>query len=511
MAKILVIDDELFYRETIREALEKDGHRVISASNSREGLDLLKQGAPDVALVDIILPGSMDGLAILFKIKSQNQELPVIMLSAYEDKQMILTALRRGAFDYLTKPISPQELTHVVGKALERYQLIRDREDKLAKLTSLEEGSSRLSQFFVGKVEMEEMSNAYQMLETTLELVGSVLEADRVSIMLVDPAQGKLKVVVSKGFTKAMAKTTEPSGAKKSVSGWVLQNKKAVLVKDVNQDERFQASEYASYYKTNSFVIAPLIVGDEVVGTINANNKRNDESFTESDLMLLKTFSHQVALTLQYLQAMSELGREKTKLMLLADLEKILLEERDPGLLLTSILRKCQEMMDVNTASIFLKDEFTSELMHKVGWEENKEMKLKHSIRWGEAVTGRVASEAKTVMINDTKQFKNFPAKLEWPKDMEIKNYLASPVKVGHEVIGVIRLINRMTGGFKKRDMSLLEDVARSMGIALRDNELYRRLERSVEETILANQMLRRAKEELEIKNKELELLKKKG
>ena len=508
MSKILVIDDELFYRETIREALEKEGHKVHSASNSREGLDLLKQVEPDAALVDIILPGSMDGLAILFKIKSQYPEMPVIMLSAYEDKQMILTALRRGAYDYLTKPISPQELTHIIGKALGRYQLIKEREEKLNKLGSLEEGSERLSQFFVGKVEMEEMANAYQLLETTLELVGSVLEADRVSIMLLDPVQGKLKVVVSKGLSKGMIKT-ESKEPKKSVSGWVLQNKKAVLVKDVNTDERFQASEYSSYYKTNSFVIAPLIVGDDVVGTINANDKRNNESFSESDLMLLKTFSHQVALTLQYLQAMAELGREKTKLELLAELEKILLEERDPGLLISQILKKCQEMMDVSFASIFIKDEFTGDLLHKVGWEDNKESKLKHAIRWGEGITGKVASEVKTLIINVTALVKNFPAKLEWPKDLEIKNYLASPVKVGKEVIGVIRLVNRKQGGFKKRDGSLLEDVARSMGIALRNIELYRRLERSVEETILANQMLRRAKEELEIKNKELDFLKK--
>ena len=509
MAKILVIDDELFYREMIREALEKEGHKVHSAANAREGLEILKQVHPEAALVDIVLPGSMDGLGILFKIKSSNPELPVIMLSAYEDKKMILTALRRGAFDYLTKPISPQELTHIIGQALERYQLIKDREEKLARLASLEEGSGRLSQFFTGKVEMEEMANAYQLLETTIELVSSVLEAERVSIMLSDPGREKLKMVVSKGFSKSSIKT-ESREPKKSVSGWVLQNKKAVLVKDVNNDERFQASEYSKLYKTNSFVIAPLIVANDVVGTINANDKRNNESFTESDLMLLKTFSHQVELTLQYLQAMAELGREKNKLGLLAELEKILLEERDPGLLLTQILKKCQEMMEVGAASIFLKDEFTGELVHKVGWEDSKELKLKHIIRWGESATGKVASESKTFVINDPGHLKNFSAKMEWPRELEIKNYLASPIKVSDQVIGVIRLLNRKQEVFRKRDGSLLEEVARSIGIALRNIELYRRLERSVEETILANQMLRRANEELEIKNKELAILKKK-
>jgi len=510
MAKILVIDDELFYREIVRDTLEKEGHKVFTASNAREGLELIRQDPPDVALVDIVLPGSMDGLAVLFKIKSQYAEMPVIMLSAYEDKKMILSALRRGAFDYLTKPISPQELTHIIGQALERFQLIKEREQKLAKLSSLEAGASRLAQSFGAKLDLTEVADAFQILDTTMDLVSQVLSCDRVSIMLRDPKENKLKVAVSKGWSKSQVKT-ETREPKKGVSGWVLENKKALLVKDVNSDERFQASDYSKLYKTNSFVIAPLFVAGEVIGTINANDKNDGAEFSEDDLMLLKTFSCQVALTLQYLQAINQLGREKKSLELLAELEKILLEERDPKLLLTQILKKCQEMMEVSLAAIFLKDEMTGELAFQVGWDGNKEQKLKHRLRWGESLTGRVAAEKKTFVINRPQEHKDFAAEKEGVKAGEIKNYLASPVKVGDQAIGVIRLANNLKRPFKKQDGANLEEVARSVGIALRNIELYRRIERSVEETILANQMLRRANEELELRNKELALLKKKG
>jgi len=510
MAKIVVIDDEFFYREIVRDTLEKEGHKVHTAANAREGLDLMQQVSPELALVDIVLPGSMDGLAVLFKIKTRQPELPVIMLTAYEDKKLILSALRRGAFDYLTKPISPQELKHIVDKALERYQLIKEREDKLAKLSQLEQGASRLAHSFGGKINVADMAHAYKILETTVELVSQVLSCDRVSIMLLDPVQSRLKVVISKGWSKDLVKS-ETRDPKTTISGWVLDNKKAVLVKDVNNDERFKASEYSKLYKTNSFIIAPLFVAGDIVGTINANDKNDGAQFNEDDFMLLKTFSHQVALTLQYLHAISELERDKTRLGLLAELQTILIQGRDPGLMLSEILKKCQEMIDVMVSSIFLRDEFTNELVHQVGWENGKELKIKQRIKWGEAVTGKVASEGKTVILNEPAKNRYFSAALEWHKAAQIQNYLAAPIWVGDQVIGVIRLVNKRRGGFKKPDASLLEEVARSVGIALKNIELYRRLERSVEETKLANQMMSRANEELELKNKELAMLRKKG
>jgi GAF domain-containing protein len=324
--------------------------------------------------------------------------------------------------------------------------------------------------------------------------------------MLLDPAKNLLRVVVSKGMSKNLIKK-ESKEPRKSISAWVLENKKAVLVKNVNEDERFQASEYASQYKTNSFMIAPLLVSGEIVGTINANDKAMGASFTEEDLVFLKTFSHQVSLTLQYLQLISELEREKKQLGLLVDLEKILLEARDPNLMLRQIIKKCQEMLDASIATIYLKDEFTNELVYRVGWDGDKEIKMKHRIQLNQSATGKVAGEGKSIIINRPEQVDFFSKEVEWAKDAEIKNYIASPIWVGDKVIGVIRVLNRRDGAFRKPDLALLEGVARSVGIALRNLELYLKLERSIEETIQVNQMLSRANQELQMKTRELEAL----
>ncbi len=496
--KILVIDDELFYREWIRDCLEPKGHKIYSAGTAREGLELARKINPEVALVDIVLPGSMDGLAVLFKLKKEFPDLPVIMLSAYDEKKLILSALKRGAFDYLIKPISKTELEHSIKKAYEQFQLIKDQRAKLNKLAQLERGSSWLKDFAHGRIEFSRLSGAYQLLQTTVELVSQVLDCERVSVMLLDPKMNRLRVVVSKGLSPALIKK-ETRSPQKSPSGWVLKNKVAVLVKDVYSDERFQASEYAPQYKTNSFVIAPLLVGGEVVGTINANDKSDGSAFNEDDLILLQTFSHQVALTLQYLQAIAELEQEKKRLSMMVELEKILLEEREPRQMFKKILKKCQELLKVVSAFIYLiDDENRSQLNLFVGWDGAREVKFSHSIPLGKSATGKVAKQGKSLLINNLEQDKDFLVEIEYPQKVAIKNYLAVPLFLEDEVWGVLRVLNKKTGNFHKDDQSFLEELARSVGIALRNLELWRKLEQSVEEVIKTNQLLRRINQELE-------------
>ena len=146
-----------------------------------------------------------------------------------------------------------------------------------------------------------------------------------------------------------------------------------------------------------------------------------------------------------------------------------------------------------------------------VGWDGEKELKAKHQIPADQSATGKVAGEGKSIIINRPDQVKFFNAETEWSKEVGIKNYIASPIWIGDRVMGVIRVLNRRELGFRKADLALLESVARSVGITLRNLELYLKLERSVEETIQVNQMLSRVNQELNLKTRELEALRRKN
>jgi two-component system, NtrC family, response regulator AtoC len=125
MASILVVDDEEGIREFLREVLMSDRHEVIAASDGVEALRELQTRAFDVMITDLKMPGSLDGIDLLRRTKADAPEMEVVVLTAHGTVDTAVEAMKRGAFDYLQKPIaSPGELRLVVARALERRSLV---------------------------------------------------------------------------------------------------------------------------------------------------------------------------------------------------------------------------------------------------------------------------------------------------------------------------------------------------------------------------------------------------
>ncbi len=118
MARILVVDDDGHIREVVRFALEKAGHTVIEAADGRAGLEAFEAQAPEVVVLDIIMPEE-DGLEVCRKIRAQSQ-VPILFLSSRDEELDRVLGLELGADDYVTKPFSPRELVARVKAILRR-------------------------------------------------------------------------------------------------------------------------------------------------------------------------------------------------------------------------------------------------------------------------------------------------------------------------------------------------------------------------------------------------------
>jgi DNA-binding NtrC family response regulator len=124
-SSILVIDDEEVMREVLDSVLSAEGHRVTSAESAEAGLALARATSFDAVVLDVMLPG-MDGIQALQELKRLDEELPVVMVTAVASVETALTAMKKGAFDYITKPFKNDEVAAVVGNAVERRQLIAE-------------------------------------------------------------------------------------------------------------------------------------------------------------------------------------------------------------------------------------------------------------------------------------------------------------------------------------------------------------------------------------------------
>jgi len=120
LARVLVVDDELGPRESLRMLL-KPVYQIQTAENGRTALDLLRRFQPDVVIMDIKMP-EMDGLELLRHVKRADPSIEVVMITAYASLETVRLALTHGAFEYLIKPFSRQDLEDVVRRALTRRQ-----------------------------------------------------------------------------------------------------------------------------------------------------------------------------------------------------------------------------------------------------------------------------------------------------------------------------------------------------------------------------------------------------
>jgi two-component system NtrC family response regulator len=125
MDTILIVDDEKNYLVVLEALLSAEGYEIITADNVRDALRLMEESDLDLVLTDMKMPG-MSGMDLLVESKRRKPEVPVIMMTAYGTIEMAVEAMKKQAYDYITKPFQNEELKLTIKKALENYRLIKE-------------------------------------------------------------------------------------------------------------------------------------------------------------------------------------------------------------------------------------------------------------------------------------------------------------------------------------------------------------------------------------------------
>src|SRR5512137_146881 len=134
---ILIVDDEESVRDSLYNWFIEDGYRVECAENAKKALSMLENESFDIILADIKMPG-MDGLEMLRRIKLLKSDSIVIVMTAFATVDTAVQALKDGAFDYVTKPFDPDDLSHLIRNASRQISLVEENETLKNKVVSLE-------------------------------------------------------------------------------------------------------------------------------------------------------------------------------------------------------------------------------------------------------------------------------------------------------------------------------------------------------------------------------------
>jgi signal transduction histidine kinase len=135
---ILLIEDELQLRENLQILLQSVGYQVTTAANGVEGIQQLQEQAFDLVITDLVMPG-MDGFKVMDYLRVHSPETVVVAITGYVSAESAITALRKGAYDYLAKPLDVDLVYSVVARALEKVRLQKDLQRSLAEIQAREE------------------------------------------------------------------------------------------------------------------------------------------------------------------------------------------------------------------------------------------------------------------------------------------------------------------------------------------------------------------------------------
>src|SRR5213080_1769201 len=124
--QIMVVDDDPAICEFLRMFLDGLGYRAVSVNNAEQAVELYNASRPDAVIMDVIMPGSMDGLGALAAFKKIDREVPVIVMSGQGRTATVVQAMKLGASDFVSKPFDEHDLEVPLTNALRQHHLSRE-------------------------------------------------------------------------------------------------------------------------------------------------------------------------------------------------------------------------------------------------------------------------------------------------------------------------------------------------------------------------------------------------
>lgn len=168
-ATILIVDDEILTLNNLKKVLEKEGYEVLVADTGETAIEIFEKFKPQLVLLDLMLPG-ISGIEVLRRIKQNNGETVVIMMTAYEILERAIEAMKLGAYDYLLKPFKLNELRNSVRRALETLKL---------RIRVLDHLESERGRYYFGRIVAES-----QKMKEVVALAKKVAAADKTTVLL---------------------------------------------------------------------------------------------------------------------------------------------------------------------------------------------------------------------------------------------------------------------------------------------------------------------------------------
>ncbi|PKL43029.1 MAG: hypothetical protein CVV41_11530 [Candidatus Riflebacteria bacterium HGW-Riflebacteria-1] len=373
---------------------------------------------------------------------------------------------------------SDQDLLNTIGRILtshfENERLFNDSKRKLDYLSTLYKVGSSVSKTL----------NISKLFDTILQQVQEVMDVENCSLMAYDPLNELLSLDAAIGLPSNMVGQIQVKVGE-GIAGWVAQNRKPVLLKDVSKDIRFANHHGRMDYKTRSVLSVPIMHNNELLGVLNVNNKRSGDAFFEDDQNLLLGISGQISQAIANASLHEKTDMQVAELSLIQELGKAVNSSLDLDSVLNYFIDMTTRITDSDRATLMLYDDITKELYVEVsrGFDDPEVLDVR--LKLGEGVAGRAAQLQRPLKIENTGKsadYKELP-NIKRKTDLTL---ISAPLINKDNLVGVInceRVLSKK-GPFTPENLDLLETLGSQASIAIENARLYHNLLNVYLETI---------------------------
>ncbi len=336
--RVLIIDDEALIRRALADYLTDCGYKTTMAADGAKGLHMARSEQFDAILVDLRMP-HVDGLEVIASLSVEQPALPIVVISGTGVLSDVIEAMRRGAWDYVTKPVLDiDEIAVVIERVLEKARIVAERDQYQSELEQLNrdleaEVSRKTQNLWVRYRELQSLNRVSYaisdpldmdtMLNRAIDAAVPAIAADSGVVWLLNPAT-ELVVAVSRGLPNSCLASAQPILLGQGIVGQVAQSGHPMSGGDFDDDDPWLTtlSETAGLY---SFLCVPLRAGDEVSLLSGAGKKhpivgalgmaiRDKRDFASSEVDLLANIGNQIGVAVARAHYAADLKQANVKL-----------------------------------------------------------------------------------------------------------------------------------------------------------------------------------------------------
>lgn len=301
---ILLVEDDDTTRKQLAKAIRKEGYDVLTAEDGRVGLDLFKRERPKIVVTDLKMPG-MDGLELMRSVRGLSTDVQIILITAFGETDIAVSAIREGALDYLKKPIDLNELSVALGRAKEKLNQYSKAESFPGLIIADDE--DKIRERLVKELQKEEF-NVYPAANG--EEAIQIFQKNKIDIVLLDikmPKKDGLQALhemrsISDDF-EAIILTgyTDESSAVQALRDGAFN----FLKKPIDLDQTIlvveKAMEKLKSQRSLKYRIRELELAQEIVATVTAENKlfiNIHENLSEATMNFIQQFLNKIPIAL---------------------------------------------------------------------------------------------------------------------------------------------------------------------------------------------------------------------